>query len=99
MPYQVTIRDNNTGEVRETTMDLDIASFHLYWWTYGNFGCDCNRCGEFYSRDPVPEQDVVCGDTRFDLLKIDLGDGRVFDNFQELNPGRPQRDPQPPPSL
>lgn len=47
--YTVSITDTTTGETRERTYD-DLGEWDEgseYWWTDGNFGCDCNRGLEF----------------------------------------------------
>lgn len=47
--YTVFITDTTTGETRERVYtdlgDWDEGS--EYWWTDGNFGCDCNRALEY----------------------------------------------------
>lgn len=48
MSYQVSILDTKTGERRLCRMDVDWhveddGTPNLFWWTEGNFGCDCNR--------------------------------------------------------
>jgi len=77
--YHVLIRRNATGETRRVFMALpwygDGGS--LYWWTDGNFGCDCNRALTFYREDEAPEDEIDCGDTRFTVLQAELPDGRI----------------------
>ncbi len=41
MAYRVAIKDTETGEVRVT--EFPYEDDDLFWWTDGNFGCDCNR--------------------------------------------------------
>jgi hypothetical protein len=43
MTYSVAIRKNETGEVRICEMEVPWGETSLFWWTEGNFGCDCNR--------------------------------------------------------
>jgi hypothetical protein len=45
MPYTVRLRRNSDGEVR--TSRPYVFEFSHFWWTDGNFGCDCNRHMEF----------------------------------------------------
>jgi hypothetical protein len=64
--YDVLIRNNKTGEVRTRHMSLPWFEYSLYWWTEGNFGCDCNRYLEFEragerTDDPINDE-LVCGD-------------------------------------
>lgn len=47
MSYLVHITDTQTGEQRVRTMDLDWIDGSAYWWSDGNFGCDCNRADVF----------------------------------------------------
>lgn len=68
--YTVTLRDTTTGETRERHMPYEWSAF---WWTDGNFGCDCNRGDVFHDDSP----DVrPCGDTRYELVRVVLDDGR-----------------------
>ena len=47
MPYKVAIRNNETKEIRFEVMERDWfkngPEGDYYWWTEGNFSCDCNR--------------------------------------------------------
>lgn len=93
MSYQVKIIDTKTGEARMHTMDLNW--FHEdgagseYWWTDGNFGCDCNRGLEFIrasGREPTDEEfeQIVCNQGRYRVPFAVLDDGRriVIDGGQ-----------------
>jgi hypothetical protein len=46
MAYMVQIRDTKTGEARLCEMDVQWRD-NLFWWTGGNFACDCNRGDTF----------------------------------------------------
>lgn len=63
MSYVATIVDNATGERREAPMDLEWHDEGSeFWWTEGNFGCDCNRFLEYEragGREP-DEDEVKC---------------------------------------
>jgi hypothetical protein len=56
MSYQVSITDTATGENKMVTMDLPWLEHSRFWWTDGNFGCDCNRSSVF-----DPSRDEPCG--------------------------------------
>lgn len=72
MPYEVTLKDTQTGEVRSFIENLVWEEHSDFLWSAdGSFGCDCNR-GLFFARasgDPDPD-DLPCGDARFVILGI-----------------------------
>ena len=75
--YTVHIRRNSTGETREVSIDYEFfknGNSDLFWWTDGNFSCDCNRADVFNTGNAVVE-DVPCGYTEFTVLKVVLPDG------------------------
>jgi hypothetical protein len=82
MPYSVVIRKNETGETRTRHFtNLDWKEGSHFWWTAGNFGCDCNRHLEFERAGGRPESDGLwdeaeCSDGRYTVLHADLPDGR-----------------------
>lgn len=87
MPYKVAIRKNATGEIRIAEMDFEWDkgndSTDLFWWTEGNFGCDCNRYLEFERAgghdpdDDVPDdQQQECGHTAYSVLYAEMPDGK-----------------------
>lgn len=80
--YLVELIDSTTGEVRWFKINWPGASWHkkdhpegdLFWWTEGNFGCDCNRGMSFvraqdgWNEEAAPEDwadDIGCGHTRY----------------------------------
>ncbi len=76
--YKVAIRDNATGETRIRDMgDLPWLDHTLYWWTEGNFGCDCNRHMEFIRAkdDSESDMDHECGDSAYSVLHAEFDDG------------------------
>lgn len=78
MSYTVTIRKNATGETRVyDCSDLEWREHSLFWWTDGNFGCDCNRELSFErAGGSDPDIDAVkCGDGAFTVLHADFPDG------------------------
>jgi len=71
MNYTVTIRDNTTGETRVCPMECEWHEHSVFWWTEGNFSCDCNRRIVFDGDVDAAE----CGHTRFSALYAELEDG------------------------
>lgn len=80
MAYQVEITDTVRGETRLAKMDdLDWHSASDYWWTEGNFCCDCNR-GDVWTRaggEEPGENDYPCGYERFHVAHAILEDGTL----------------------
>lgn len=77
--YIVRIRRNATGQVVDSHHDLTWDHHSLFWWTEGNFGCDCNRfdCFQNAGGDTGDDTDE-CGDTRFTAIEAVLPDGTVI---------------------
>lgn len=78
--YDVLIRNNETGEVRRYHENLEWHEWSLFWWTDGNFGCDCNRYAEFERAGGRPESELMaerwkCGQSKFDVIKAIFPDG------------------------
>ena len=85
--YVAGIRKNETGEVRfcpqELEWDDDIS---LWWWEYGNMGCDCNREDEFRrEKDECDLDDVKCSKGRFTVVGIWFPDGGEIRDLNEMN--------------
>lgn len=87
--YDVMIRDNSTGETRTCPMpELEWHESSMFWWTEGNFACDCNRGLEFARAGGMTEAEIdaldeeadgrafPCGDSRYTAVKAVFGDGR-----------------------
>jgi hypothetical protein len=75
--FTVRFRDSETGITHEycdtyTKCDdrADAVQGVLWQWLHGNYSCDCNR-GNFADVD----EDVPCGESRFELLTITAPDG------------------------
>lgn len=93
MPYQVLLRHNPTGNsvLCDVKWDWERPSTYspykmindLWWWTEGNFGCDCNRFAEYLRAWGVPEEGIPdeweCGDSEYTALKAILPDGREYE--------------------
>lgn len=87
--YRVLIRCNATGEERWSFVDWNWfygasgdeyrEDGDRYWWTDGNFGCDCNRHLEFERAnggDPdVMDPSIVCGSDSYAAICAELPDG------------------------
>lgn len=89
MSYIVTIRKNDTGEIRRYECDLiwDDEGCPFWWSTDGNAGCDCNLGRNFLRAGPdAPPadnpswnySDFDCGETAYRPLDAYLPDGRVI---------------------
>jgi hypothetical protein len=89
MNYTVKIQDRATGEVSARYMGDGVhwGESSEFWWTDGNYGCDCNRFATFLRGKGVPEEKVAgmewpCRydkypDGRFRVVEIVLTDGTV----------------------
>lgn len=86
MPYKAHILKVSTGETRVRDIDLDWGDSSEYWWTCGNFGCDCNRELEFRRAGGEPEliepEDTKCGETGF-LVSWNAKLGQICPDCQE----------------
>jgi hypothetical protein len=93
MPYTVTLQNRATGEELACSIDMGWQPHSLYWWSQGNYGCDCNRAsvwlGQVKRSLPVTDDGdfcyLICAGDNFALLKIELPDGTAFDDYEELN--------------
>ena len=86
MGYDAHITDTTTGETRVSRMDLDWHEASDFWWSEGNFACDCNRGTEFARAsgenvdDLSDDEDATrfpCGHERF-RVRITSEDGDVL---------------------
>lgn len=80
MKYKVAIRNNSTKEIRIRDMgDIPWGDSSEFWWTDGNFGCDCNRELEFLRAGNEEKEtsidEVRCGEDRYSVLYAELEDG------------------------
>jgi len=85
MKYKVRIKNKNTQEIRTCTMEtLEWDKHSLFWWTDGNYGCDCNREIVFRRAGGEPElnekefKDLECGDNRFTVIEAILEDSTII---------------------
>ena len=83
--YKVAIRKNETGEVRVRDMEeMRWAEGSEYWWSEGNYGCDCNRAREFLRAGGANEYDVAreapteCSEGGYSILYFEFPKGVRF---------------------
>lgn len=80
MGYVVRIRKNATGEIRYCPQDLEWEEHHLWWWTEGNFGCDCSRDREFCrAGGENDDRHIECSEGLFSALDATLPGGKVIE--------------------
>lgn len=58
MTYVMRLTENATGRVAEREYPGAWNDSSEFWWTDGNFGCDCNRKAEFRRATGIPEERV-----------------------------------------
>lgn len=77
MNYSVEIRNNATGETVTYAMkNIAWQDWSTYWWTEGNFGCDCNRGQSFMRAKGYPEPvDHDCSNDKFTVIRATMEDG------------------------
>jgi len=77
--YKIAMRKNETGEIRVIDQNLSWHDYSIFWWTTGNFGCDCNRELEWLRSEGVDvdgdEVEPECGSGKFSVLYAELPDG------------------------
>lgn len=73
---KITIRKNSTGEIRVADFPLPWYEHSLYFWSEGNFSCDCNR-HDLFGRvlDPQFDEDFKCGHNEYTVIKATFPDG------------------------
>ena len=80
--YKVAIRKNETGEIRVVEHESEWEDHHIFLWTEGNYGCDCNREGFFTHGEEWPEE---CSEGRYSALYAELEDGTRITIDEEQN--------------
>ena len=86
--YFATIMKMDTGEIRKRKQELAWKEGSHWWWTEGNFGCDCNREWEFQragNEELTPHEKLQCGSKRYKVLQFDFPDGSSMagDDYDE----------------
>ena len=87
------IRDNRTGEIRESRtqsfMDDGDVNPSTWNWTEGNHACNCNRSIQFYSAKGITlgdDEEDECGVGNYSIQLVNPVNGRVFyDEFGQIN--------------
>lgn len=83
MGYSVSIRNNETGEVRDYRMWDDPEKNwqneqDVFWWFEGNGNCDCNRSHFFENAAGNSEAEFdQCGHERFTITAIIMDNGDI----------------------
>jgi hypothetical protein len=70
--YKVLMRDNKTKQEKLVSLNLEWHEASKFWWTEGNFACDCNREEVFYD---VENDNTECGNSRFIAIYAELETG------------------------
>ena len=79
MTYRAYIVKVETGEGRWYEMDgCEWGDGSVFFWTEGNFGCDCNRADSWLRAAGIePEDDgSPCGDGAYRVPYVELSDGQ-----------------------
>lgn len=84
-PYYVTMRENASGKtVRFVMREIAWGDGSEFWWSEGNYSCDCNRELEWREANGLPrfreEEDIPephCTSDKYAVVKIELSDGTV----------------------
>lgn len=73
----VVVRKNSTGEVKRIRTDLEWFDHSHFFWTEGNFSCDCNRHHVFHwdKEPPRKQEKFKCGHTAYTVIKVIFPDG------------------------
>lgn len=82
MDYIARIKRLSDGLIREVRKS-DWQNSSGFWWTDGNYGCDCNRDLEFmHAADEQSQEDASCGDMKKYVVQIVLDDKSIpLDEF------------------
>ncbi len=87
LQYRALLKRTEDGLERWTDWaDSTHPDSLIYFWTDGNYGCDCNRYLEFERAGNVPEDEIQgepeCGETLYELVTLELNDGRKMNSDQ-----------------
>lgn len=82
--YVVEIRHNPTGVVRFISTGLAWYDHSMYFWTEGNFSCDCNRAIVFNNMKSAGV-DHRCGYRDFTAIRAIFPDGTEERIDEETN--------------
>ncbi len=73
MAYIIEIRKNSTGEVRLIKQGMKWHENSEFFWTEGNYACDCNRHNEFVGGEGGLE--FPCGSVEYTVIRAIFEDG------------------------
>ncbi len=73
--YKVAIKELATGETRICAMTVPWNDHSEWWWTEGNFGCDCNRQATFKGDEEYIDAECNIADNKYLVLYAELPDG------------------------
>lgn len=76
MTYIVCIVNNLTKEQRVKAVDLEWNESSYFWWTEGNFGCDCNR-QLVWDDWKTDFKLLVCGESKFSIPWVEVEGKRI----------------------
>lgn len=83
MKYKARIIDTKTGESRTFETTTEYPDSLEFYWTDGNFGCDCNRGYSFIRAaggQPTDEEfDAPCTQGRYLVPTIVFENGEVIE--------------------
>jgi hypothetical protein len=87
MTLDIEIMQVETGEIATLISEWDERDeWPPFFWTDGNFSCDCNRELEFYrvKGQPRSVDHAQCGSGRY-CVKLTAGD-QIYDELSEVAP-------------
>lgn len=77
---------DNVERFRDMGEGIPWDDSSYFWWTEGNFGCDCNRHLEFGRAGNPPEaekklwaDEIHCGNNLYRVPYVVLADGRKIE--------------------
>lgn len=79
MSYKVTIKNNETNEIR-LTEPFDVE-WNDFMWTEGNYSCDCNRhlFFEIAGGNSPDFDNAECGEDKYSILCVAFENGDRID--------------------
>ena len=76
--YNAHITDTTTGETRVVFRDWEWDDGADFWWSEGNFGCDCNRGNEYHDGGENP-----CGDGRYTVRCVSIDGVTLYEDAKQ----------------
>lgn len=78
--YTVRFREVATNQEREKVYEFKWEEGSDFWWSDGNFSCDCNRELEFERAGGHEPKDITktkCSEGRYKVVWIKTSDGET----------------------